>query len=69
MYSSVIPMGAICVLVGFTCNYWIVKYNILRRSSISYQVSGDFILLSLKLLDISLIMKPLGELLFDYQIR
>jgi hypothetical protein len=62
-------MGALCIFVGFAFNYWIVKYNILRRSSISHQVSGDFILLALNLLDISLIMKPVGELLFDYQIR
>jgi hypothetical protein len=69
MYSSVVPMGALCVFLGFVFNYWIAKYNILKRSSIEHQVSGHFITMALKLLDISLIMKPAGELLFDYQIR
>ena len=69
MYASVIPVGAMLVLLGFVLNYWIVKYTILRRSSIEHKVSGNFITMALNMLDISLIMKPAGELLFDYQVR
>ena len=69
MYSSVVPAGAMVILVGFLINYWVIKYTLLRRSSVNHKVSGDFILLALKLLDISLVMKPIGELIFDYTIR
>ena len=60
MYSSIVPAGAIVILVGFVINYWVIKYTLLRRSSVNHKVSGDFILLALKLLDISLVMKPTG---------
>lgn len=60
MYSSIIPAGGILVLVGLAINYWVVKFNILRRSSIDHQVSGKFIMMALSLLDFSLIMKPVG---------
>ncbi len=60
MYSTVIPLGGILVLVGFAINYWIVKFNILKRSSIDHQVSGKFIMMALTLLDFSIIMKPAG---------
>ena len=69
MYSSVIPAGAIVILAGLSINYWVVKYTILRISSVDHQISGTFILPALKLLDISLIMKPAGELIFDESIR
>jgi len=69
MYSSVIPSGAIVILVGLSINYWVVKYTILKRSAVDHHVSGSFVTLALKLLDVSLMMKPAGELIFDSFIR
>lgn len=69
MYSSVVPFGAIVILVGLSINYWVIKYTILRRCSVDHHISGSFITLALKLLDVSLMMQPSGELIFDYFIR
>ena len=60
MYSSIIPVGAPIILIGFVVNYWVVKWIILRRSSVAHQVSGNFVMLALSLLDFSIVMKPLG---------
>jgi hypothetical protein len=69
MYSSIIPSGALVILIGLSINYWVVKYTILKRSSVDHQVSGSFVTLALKLLDVSLLMKPIGELIFDSYVK
>ena len=35
LYSSLIPIGAPLSFIGFVIYYWLDKYNLLRRSSIS----------------------------------
>ena len=69
LYSTLIPVGAVITIFGLTCYYWIDKYNLLRRSSISGQISGNIIRVSLNLLDVTLIIKPIGAIIFDTQIR
>lgn len=60
MYSSLIPVGALFILAGLSINYWVVKFTILRRSSLEQHISGNFLTLALKLLDVCLIMQPAG---------
>jgi len=56
-------------LVGIIIHYWIDKYNLLQKSSLSNAVSGRISIQALKLLDITLIMRPVGSLIFDFQIK
>lgn len=69
LYSTLIPIGAVLTCAGLIFYYWVDKYNLLRRSSVSGQVSGKIINLSLNLLDFTLILRPIGSIIFDTQIR
>ena len=69
LYADLIPIGAFLILVGFGIYYWIDKYNLLRRSSLEGNVSGDLAMKCLFLLDLTLFWRFLGELIFDVQIR
>ena len=64
-----IPIGAFISIIGLSLYYWIDKFNLLRRSSLSHNVSGEMAMISLKLMDFTLIMKPIGEMIFDAGIR
>lgn len=69
MYSTLLPLGAIITTVGLCVYYWIDKFNLLRRSTISRQVSGTLILNSLNLLDFTLFLKPVVSMVFDSHLR
>jgi hypothetical protein len=69
IYATVIPVGAMVTVVGLGLHFWADKYNLLHRSSLFGEVSGKMCLRALKLLDITLIMRPLGSLIFDFQIK
>lgn len=69
MYSTLLPLGALIAIVGISIYYWVDKYNLLRRSTVSRQVSGALILNSLNLLDFTLFLKPMGSMIFDTQLR
>jgi len=60
LYSSLIPLGAFFSAIGLSLYYWIDKYNLLRRSSVNSNISGELSLFSMKLLDFTLICKPIG---------
>ncbi len=69
LYATLIPIGAFCSLFGLLCLYWADKYTLLKVQSVTENVSGDICIHELKLLDITLFLKPLGEIIFDTQIR
>ena len=69
LYSSIIPIGAFISFFGLIFYYWIDKYNLLRRSTLSVEVQGRLVRFTMKLLDRTLIFKVIGELMFDQQIR
>jgi hypothetical protein len=69
LYSSLIPIGAFLSLIGLGLYYWVDKYNLLRRSSVNSKIVGELSHFSMKLLDFTLLCKPIGEILFDAQIR
>jgi hypothetical protein len=55
--------------LGLIFHYWVDKYNLLKKSSLESEVSGKMCLKALKLLDVSLIMRRIGSLIFDFQIK
>lgn len=69
LYSTLLPIGAVIICAGLIFYYWVDKYNLLRRSKVRGKISGDFIATSLTMLDLTLILRPLGSLIFDSQIR
>lgn len=69
LYMSLIPVGGIISCFGLMLYYWIDKYNLLRRSSITNTISGNMIGFTLRMLDLTLICRSSGDILFDYQIR
>ena len=69
LYSTLIPIGVIITLFGLVCYYWVDKYNLLRRSSVNGQISGNLISISITLLDFTIIIRPIGSIIFDSQIR
>lgn len=68
-YASLIPIGALLALIGASLFYWVDKYNLLRKSSVKQTISEDFSMKALIMLDLTLVLKPVGELVFDMQIR
>jgi hypothetical protein len=69
LYSTIIPIGAIISFFGLIFYYWVDKYNLLRRSTLPIEVQGRLVKFTMKLLDITLILKPIGEIIFDMQVR
>ena len=65
LYATLIPMGAFLTIIGLSLYYWVDKFNMLRRSSLKNNISGKMAIRSLKLLDLTLFLRPLGEILFD----
>jgi hypothetical protein len=68
-YSSLIPGGAVLMLIGFCLFYWVDKVVVLRRSSINPNVNASLSVNSMKLIEISLILRCVGEIFFDVQLR
>jgi len=66
MYSSLIPFGAFISLIGLVIYYWVDKYNLLRRSSIIQNISGKLAVKCMKLLDMTLVLRSIGAMHFDY---
>jgi multisubunit Na+/H+ antiporter MnhG subunit len=60
LYSSLIPIGAMLALIGFIMYYFIDKYNLLRRSSIANTIESKLSLLSIRLMEMTLVWKPVG---------
>lgn len=69
LYATMIPLGAFITFVGLGFYYWIDKFNLLRKSSLTQNISGEMTLFSLKLLDFTLILRPIGEMIFDSSMR
>lgn len=60
LYMTLIPIGGVFSSLGLFFYYWIDKYNLLRRSTIKINVSGELIHLTLKMLDFTLVLRSLG---------
>lgn len=60
LYADLIPVGAFIIVVGFCIYYWVDKYNLLRRSSLEGNISGDLAKKILTLLDLTLFWRFMG---------
>lgn len=60
LYASIIPIGAFIIMIGLGLFYWIDKYNLLRKSSLKKKVFGDLNMKALIMLDLTVVLKPLG---------
>jgi hypothetical protein len=69
LYASMIPGGTVLMTIGFCIFYWVDKRVLLRFSSINENVNGELSIRSVKLLDATLILRAIGEIIFDTQIR
>jgi hypothetical protein len=69
LYASIVPIGAFLILIGLSIFYWVDKYNLLRNSSVKKNVSGVLSGKALVMLDLTLILIPIGEMIFDGAIR
>ena len=69
LYLTLLPVGAIISFGGIVIYYWIDKYNLLRRSALTTEVSGKLVLTSMTLIDFTLVLIPIGGLMFDKQVR
>ena len=49
LYTDLIPGGMFVIIFGLMAYYWVDKYNLLRRSSVTYNISAD---LSFKVSDL-----------------
>ncbi len=57
------------MLLGFIFFYWVDKYVVLRRSSINPNVNANLSVNSMKLIEISLVLRCVGEVYFDARLR
>lgn len=69
LYTTLVPIGAFFSVIGLFLYYWVDKYNLLRRSTLHSQVSGKLVDLTLSMLDFTIVLRNLGEVLFDIQVR
>jgi len=69
LYASLVPFGSFLTLLGLMIYYWVDRYNLLRRSKIENMIESKLPLRAVKLMELTLLWKPLGELIFDIKIR
>jgi len=60
LYATLIPVGAFFTVLGLSFYYWVDKCNLIKRSSLAHNISGDMAIVSLKLLDVTLVLKLIG---------
>ena len=60
LYASIIPGGTWLIAIGLSIFYWVDKRVLLRFSSINENVSGNLSVRSMKLLDVTLILRAVG---------
>lgn len=69
LYGSLIPFGSILSILGLFLYYSVDKYNLLRRSSLNGNVSRSLSLTAMRLLDLTLLFRCAGEIIFDLDLR
>ena len=69
LYTDLIPGGMFVIIFGLMAYYWVDKYNLLNRSSLTYNISADLAFKVSDLIDWTLFWRFFGEIIFDYQLR
>lgn len=69
LYTWLIPIAPIISFLGITLYYFVDKFVLLRKCSVKQSISVGLSRKIFRLLEISLLLQPAGEILFDLQIR
>ena len=69
LYADLVPGGMFVVIFGLMAYYWVDKFNLLNRSSVTYNISADLSFRISDLIDWTLFWRFFGEVIFDYQLR
>lgn len=69
LFASLIPFGNFLTLIGLLIYYWVDKYNLLRRSKVENIIGSKLPINAVKLMELTLFWKPLGEIIFDIRLR
>ena len=69
LYVDLIPAGTIFIFIGLCLYYWVDKYNLLRRSSFTHNISAGLSDKISGLIDLTLFWRCLGTVIFDFQLK
>jgi len=69
LYVDLIPAGTLAILIGICAYYWVDKYNLLNRSYAPHNISASLTTKIVRLLDLTLVFRFAGEILFDYHLK
>lgn len=69
LYTWLVPIAPIISFFGLALYYLVDKFVLLRRCSVKQSISINLSRKIFKLLEISLLLQPAGEILFDLQLR
>lgn len=63
-YCSIVPGGTVCSLLGIVFYYWVDKYNVLFRRTITETISKDLTFSMIDLLEYIVIFHAVGDYMF-----
>lgn len=69
LYTWIIPIAPIISFLGLSLYYFVDKFVLLRKCSVKQSISIKLSRRIFKLLEMSLLLQPAGEILFDLQLR
>lgn len=62
MYAPLIPLGPFFSLIAIFLSYWTAKYNLIRRSIVSYSLGKDLSVEMTELLEYIIVIYALSNL-------
>lgn len=68
-YGYLVPLGVPIVIIAFIFQYWIDKYNLLRRFSSPVDMGYFLTDLIWKGFEATLILRPIGSFVWGYKIH
>ncbi len=69
LYVDLIPAGTFLIFFGLCAYYWVDKYNLLRRSSVTHNISAKLSGKISYLIDFTLFWRSVGEIIFAYHLK
>lgn len=64
-YAYLVPVATPCLIVAFTLQYWIDKYNLFKRSSCKHELDFFLSRTMLKVFEASILIAALGNYVFS----
>lgn len=69
LYVELLPFGVVYSLTGIILYYFTDKFTLTYNACVKSSVSSELSRTMVTVLDFTLVLKPVGELIFDYQLR